>query len=262
VAGALCDRRGIGYRCCHAASSMPPMSSTPSAPNANPSGAATLHTVRIWDLPTRLFHWMLAAAVTALAITGQVGGNALFWHMRLGLLVMTLLVFRLLWGLVGGRWSRFASFVRWPGTVWRYLRGPHRSDDHFEVGHNPLGAFSVLAMIALLAAQVATGLVADDEIATTGPLNRFVANATGLAATGWHKGWGKWGLAALVVLHLVAIGVYRWRGVNLVKPMISGDKLLPGAVPPSTDSAATRILAVLLLASCGAGAVWIARLGG
>ena len=238
------------------------MSSLPSAASATPSDTATLRAVRVWDLPTRLFHWTLAAAVTALAVTGQVGGNALFWHMRLGLLVMALLVFRVMWGLVGGRWSRLASYVRWPGTVWRYLRGPHRSDDLFEVGHNPLGAFSVLAMIALLAVQVTTGLVADDEIATTGPLNRFVANATGLAASAWHTGWGKWGLAALVALHVVAIGVYRWRGVNLVKPMISGDKHLPGEVPPSTDNAATRILAVLLLALCGAGAWWIARLGG
>ncbi len=246
---------------------MPATPPTPSAtssatPSATPAGTATLRPVRVWDLPTRLFHWTLAAAVTALAVTGLVGGNALVWHMRLGLLVMALLVFRVLWGLVGGRWSRFARFVRWPNVVWRYLRGPHRSDDHFEVGHNPLGAFSVLAMIALLAVQVATGLVADDEIATTGPLNRFVTNATGLAATGWHKGWGKWGLAALVALHLVAIAVYRWRGTNLVKPMISGDKHLPGEVPPSTDSPSTRTLAALLLAACGAGALWIARLGG
>ena len=237
------------------------MSSAQSAPSPSSSGTAALRAVRIWDLPTRLFHWALAAAVTALAITGQVGGNALVWHMRLGLLVMALLVFRLLWGLVGGRWSRFASFVRRPEAVWRYLRGPHRSDDHFEVGHNPLGALSVLALIALLLLQVATGLVADDEIASTGPLNRFVSNATGLAAAAWHTGWGRWGLVALVALHLVAIGVYRWRGVNLIKPMINGDKLLPAAVPPSTDSAASRILAVLLLALCGAGAFWIARLG-
>ena len=221
-----------------------------------------LRPVRVWDLPTRVFHWTLALAVVLLLITGQLGGNALVWHMRLGLLVLTLLVFRVLWGLVGGRWSRFASFVRLPGTVWRYLRGQQRSDDHFEVGHNPLGAFSVLAMIALLAVQVATGLVADDEIATTGPLNKFVANATGLAASAWHTGWGKWGLAGLVAMHLAAIGFYGWRGVSLVKPMISGDKMLPGVVPPSTDNAATRILAVVLLLLCGAGAFWINRLGG
>ena len=221
-----------------------------------------LRPVRVWDLPTRVFHWTLALAVVLLVFSGHVGGNALVWHMRLGLLVLTLLVFRVLWGLVGGRWSRFTRFVRLPGTVWRYLRGPQRSDDHFEVGHNPLGAFSVLAMLGLLAAQVVTGLVADDEIATTGPLNKFVTSATGLAASAWHTGWGQWGLVALVVLHLAAIGFYRWRGVNLVKPMISGDKLLVGDVPPSTDSVATRVLAGVLLLLCGAGALWISRLGG
>ena len=233
------------------------------APNrATDNNPSLLRPVRVWDLPTRVFHWTLALAVVLLVITGQVGGNALVWHMRLGLLVLTLLVFRVLWGLMGGRLSRFTSFVRLPGTVWRYLRGRHRSDDHFEVGHNPLGAFSVLAMIALLAVQVATGLVADDEIATTGPLNKFVANSAALAASAWHTGWGKWGLAGLVVLHLAAIGFYRWRGVSLVRPMISGDKLLPSGVPASTDSATSRTLAVVLMLLCGAGAFWISRLGG
>jgi cytochrome b len=175
--------------------------------------------------------------------------------------VLALLVFRLVWGLIGGRWSRFASFVYAPGTVLRYLRGEHRPGDHFEVGHSPLGAFSVFALIALLGVQVATGLVADDEIATTGPLNRFVASATGLAATAWHKGYGQWLLLGLVALHIVAIVVYKLRGKNLVTPMLTGDKPLPPEVPASTDSLATRALAAVVLAGTAALAVWIARLG-
>jgi len=224
--------------------------------------AADVQAVRVWDLPTRVFHWLLAAAVLGLVISGTVGGNALVWHMRLGLLVFTLLGFRLVWGVLGGRWSRFASFVRTPATLLRYLRGDHRLGDHFDVGHNPLGAFSVLAMLGVLALQVATGLVADDEIATTGPLNKFVANATGLQATSWHTVWGKWLLLALVALHLAAIVAYRLRGHNLVTPMITGDKALPPGVPPATDSLATRGLAVLLAAAFAAVAVWIARQGG
>ena len=223
---------------------------------------ADVQAVRVWDLPTRVFHWLLAAAVLGLVISGTVGGNALAWHMRLGLLVFTLLGFRLVWGVLGGRWSRFASFVRAPATLLRYLRGDHRPGDHFNVGHNPLGAFSVLALLAVLALQVATGLVADDEIATTGPLNRFVANATGLKATSWHTGWGLGLLLALVALHLVAIVAYRLRGRNLVTPMITGDKPLPPGVPAATDSWATRGLAVLLVAAFAAVAVWIARQGG
>jgi cytochrome b len=143
----------------------------------------------------------------------------------------------------------------------RYLRGRARDGDFFEVGHNPLGGLSVLAMIALLALQVATGLVADDEIATTGPLNKFVSNTTALTATSWHHGWGQWILVALVGLHVAAIAFYRWRGTDLVRPMLTGDKHLPAGVPPSADSWQTRLLALLLLAFCAAGAGWIAGLG-
>jgi cytochrome b len=176
--------------------------------------------------------------------------------------VLALLAFRLLWGVVGGRWSRFASFVRGPATLLRYLRGQHRAGDFFEVGHNPLGALSVLAMIAVLALQVGTGLVADDEIATTGPLNKFVATATGLAATSWHKDAGQWLLISLVVLHVAAILVYRWRGNDLVRPMLTGDKLLPADVPAAADGGMRRLLALLLAAGCAAGVLWIARLAG
>jgi cytochrome b len=218
--------------------------------------------VRVWDLPTRLFHWSLAAAVVALVITGHVGGNALVWHMRLGLAVGALLVFRLLWGLVGGRWSRFSSFVRGPATVLRYLRGQAAPGDGLDVGHNPLGAWSVLAMLVVLAVQVGTGLVADDEIATTGPLNRFVSGATAQQATAWHTDAGQWLLIALVALHLAAIVRYARRGQRLVPPMLSGDKQLPADTPASADSLATRALAAVLLAACGAAAAWVASLGG
>ena len=215
--------------------------------------------IRVWDLPTRLFHWLLAAAVVGLVVSGKIGGNAMVWHMRFGLGVFTLLGFRLLWGVVGGRWSRFATFLYAPRTVLRYLRGQHRPGEHVEVGHNPLGALSVFALIAVLVAQVATGLVADDEIATTGPLNQFVSNAFGLNATTWHTAYGQWLLLALVALHVAAIGVYHLRGQNLVQPMLSGDKPLPPDVPASTDSAVTRGIALALVLAVGAVAVWIAR---
>ena len=217
--------------------------------------------IRVWDLPTRVFHWLLVLAVIGLVITGKLGGNALVWHMRLGLTVLALLCFRLVWGLVGGRWSRFASFVHAPATVLRYLRGQAKPGEHLDVGHNPLGAASVLAMLGLLMLQVGTGLLADDEISSTGPLNKYVANATGLLATGWHKNVGQWLLLALVALHLGAIIFYRWRGQNLVTPMITGDKALPPGVPASRDSAGTRLLALAVLAGCVAAAGWIWRQG-
>lgn len=219
------------------------------------------HKVRVWDLPTRLFHWLLLAAVVGLFITGKVGGNAINVHTKLGLLVGALLVFRLVWGLIGGRWSRFASFVKGPGAVLRFLRGQHQPGDWFHVGHNPLGAGSVMAMLLVLAVQVGTGLVADDEIATTGPLNKFVASATGLAATAWHKSGGQWLIIALVLLHVGAIVLYARRGQRLVPPMVTGDKDLPVEVPASVDSASTRLKALVLMALCAALAVWVARQG-
>ena len=224
--------------------------------------AEPLSAVRVWDLPTRVFHWLLAAAVIGALATAWIGGGALVWHMRCGLTVLALIVFRVVWGLVGGRWSRFASFLYTPATVLRYLRGEHRAGEHFEVGHNPLGSFSVFGLLGLLALQVATGLVADDEIATTGPLNRFVSNATGLQATGWHHAAGQWIVLTLLVLHIAAIVYYRLRKrVDLLTPMLSGDKALPAATPASIDSPATRLAALLLAAACTALAVWVARLG-
>jgi cytochrome b len=215
---------------------------------------------RIWDLPTRLFHGVLALAVVGCVATAKIGGNAMEWHLRLGHLVLALLVFRLLWGLVGGRWSRFASFVYAPTTLWRYLRGQGPARERLEVGHSPVGALSVFALLGVLLAQVSTGLVADDQIAFVGPLNRFVATDTGLWATSLHKTWGQWLIIGLVALHVAAIVGYLLKQKNLVKPMLHGDKLLPPGTPASADGLAQRGLALLLALGAGALAVWVSRL--
>lgn len=219
--------------------------------------------VRVWDLPTRLFHWVLMACVVGSVVSAKIGGNAMTWHFRLGYVVFALLAFRLIWGLMGGRWSRFASFLYAPATTLRYLRGQSRPDEHLDVGHSPTGALSVFALLALLAAQVGTGLFADDEIANAGPMVRFVSGATSSLATGWHKHWGQWLILALVALHVIAILVYRFKkGRDLVTPMLTGDKPLDASVPGSVDTLATRGLAVLLVALCGAGVGWLVSLGG
>lgn len=218
-------------------------------------------TIRVWDLPTRVFHWSLVAGVAGLFVTGYIGGGAMEWHARIGYAVLTLLLFRLLWGIFGGHWSRFKTFVYAPSSVLAYLRGrPH--PDHL-VGHNPLGAGSVFAMLAVLLAQVATGLVGDDEIAFTGPLNRFVENSKGLAATWYHKRVGQWLLVALVVLHIAAILYYLLRKKdNLIRAMVRGDKEVGHDVPASRDTAATRILALAVLAACAGAVTWLANLRG
>jgi len=225
-----------------------------------PAGSSV---VRVWDLPTRLFHWLLALAVLAQVITGAIGGAALTWHLRVGYCVFALLVFRVVWGLVGGHWSRFVNFIYGPASVLRYLRGQRLEGDHFHVGHNPLGSASVFAMLAMLMIQVATGLVADDEIATTGPLNRFVSNAFALSATAWHKGPGIALILALVLLHIGAIVFYtRRRGQVLVRPMVGGDKLLAGTVPASVDDRRSRVRALAIMLASAALVAAVVKLGG
>jgi cytochrome b len=222
-----------------------------------------LAAVRVWDLPTRVFHWVLALTIVASVVSAKIGGNAMSWHFRFGYVVFTLIAFRVVWGLVGGRWSRFSSFISGPGTALRYLRGQSRADEHHEVGHNPLGSWSVFALLAVLAVQVASGLVADDEIANVGPLNRFVSSALARQATHWHKDDGQWILAALVVLHVAAI-LYHLLGKrsNLVRPMLMGDKDLPIGTPAAVDNGSTRLRALLLVALCAGAVAWVASLGG
>jgi cytochrome b len=218
--------------------------------------------VRVWDLPTRLFHWTLASAVVISVFSARIGGNAMIWHFRCGFLVFTLLAFRLLWGVVGGRWSRFASFVHAPGTVWRYLRGTSRPGERLDVGHSPTGALSVFALLGVLALQVATGLVADDEIASVGPLNPYVSGATARRASAWHSHWGQWIIIGLVALHIAAIAWYLvGRKTDLVGPMVSGDKALPADTPASADGLRQRLLALALVALCAFGVGWVASLG-
>jgi cytochrome b len=219
--------------------------------------------VRVWDLPTRLFHWALAVALVAQVVTGKIGGDALTWHMRIGYCIFALIVFRLVWGFVGGHWSRFTSFIYGPASVLRYLRNRHAAGDLFHVGHNPLGSASVLAMLAILIVQVATGLVADDEIATVGPLNRFVSASFGLAATAWHKGAGLAIILALVALHILAIVFYRVRRrQDLIGPMFSGDKVLPAAVPGSVDDRMSRVRALAIIVVSAGLVAAVVKLGG
>lgn len=227
--------------------------------------------IRIWDLPTRLFHWLLAACVIALVITGQIGGSAMVWHFRLGYAVLTLVLFRLLWGFVGGHWSRWSQLALSPAQVLAYVRG--HSVQHW-LGHNPLGSWSVLLMLAWLLLQVGTGLVSDDEIANAGPLTALVSGSTVSLATAWHKGPGKLLLIVLVLTHVAAIAWYSLRrSQSLVPAMVHGDKTLPTAPPgdrsgnqsgyvTSRDTAVQRVLALVLLLVCALAVRWLIGLGG
>ena len=144
--------------------------------------------VRIWDLPTRLFHWSLVVLVTISVVTSKLGGLWLDWHMRSGYAIIALLVFRLLWGVAGSRYARLSHFVRSPGTALEYLRGQHEGP---HVGHNPLGALSVLAILAVLLVQAGSGLFSNDGSFNEGPLAKLVSRATGELLSSIHR-WGNW----------------------------------------------------------------------
>lgn len=205
-----------------------------------------MYTVRIWDLPTRMFHWGLALCVLGLLVTGHWGGQAMVWHFRLGYAALCLLLFRLVWGLVGGHWSRWSRLPVQPRHVWAYLSTRQASQTH--VGHNPLGAWSIVAMVSFLLFQVATGLVSDDEISNAGPLTALVSNSWVSWATSWHTHWGKLIVLALVLTHLLALLWYRIKKhPPLLPAMVHGNKVLPKPVTASLDGRVQRGLALLLL---------------
>ena len=207
--------------------------------------------VRVWDLPTRVFHWALVCAVIGLITSAQIGGDAMAWHFRFGYAVMSLLLFRILWGLTGGHWSRFASFIYSPATILGHLKGQGKPEH--AIGHNPLGSLSVFAMLAILLLQVGSGLFSDDEIAAAGPFVSLAPSAWVSLATHYHAEIGKLILLGLVLLHVGTILFYRFKkGENLVKPMINGDKETPLTMLSSRDDSKSRLLAAALFLACAA----------
>ena len=208
--------------------------------------------VRVWDLPVRLFHWLLVAAMAGAVVTGQIGGNLIIWHGRLGIAILGLVGFRLVWGLLGSRTARFSSFVRGPGAIRAYLKGQWHG-----IGHNPLGALSVLALLGLLAVQGTTGLFANDDIAFSGPLRALVSEALSGRITGIHEAVGNL-LIALVSLHVAAIVFYvRVKRENLVKPMLSGWKEVESDSPVDSTQGGGPVAFIIALA-VALGVVWVA----
>jgi len=207
--------------------------------------------IKVWDLPTRVFHWVLFLAVSAAVVTGLQGGNWMVWHGRLGLLIIGLLAFRLVWGLVGSTYARFSQFVPTPGRVLAYLRGQWHG-----LGHNPLGALSVLALLALLSWQSISGLFSNDDIAFDGPLYDLVSKTTSDWLTGLHR-QGLWLILALVALHVLAVLFYRFgRGKDLITPMLTGTKATdePGAEPARGGGLLAFAVALVIAIA----AVWVA----
>lgn len=217
-------------------------------------------TIRVWDLPTRLFHWLFAVSVIGAVTTVKVGGVWMDWHLPFGIMALVLLVFRIIWGFTGSRYARFSSFVRRPRTVWAYLR---QEETIGHAGHNPLGGWSVLALLLVVGVQATTGLFATDDILTSGPLNSFVSSDAGRLLTKIHK-WNENVLFGLVGLHLVAIAIYAIRGKHLVPPMVTGNVKTNAVVSSTTaarDDIGLKAWALILIVALSYGGWWLKGLG-
>lgn len=211
--------------------------------------------IRLWDLPTRLFHWLLVAAMGAAWASGEIGGNWMVWHGRIGLFIVGLIGFRLAWGVIGSTYARFATFVRGPASIRAYLKGEWHG-----LGHNPLGALSVLGLLALVALQAGLGLFAyNDDISFGGPFYaRVTSDCSNLFTKLHHRTFNV--LLLLIVLHIAAILFYAHaKKDNLVKPMLTGThEGTPDQA--ATGGGAIAVIAALLIACVavyGASGAWL-----
>jgi len=183
--------------------------------------------VQVWDLPVRVFHWLLVAMLVFQYVTYQ--ASKMTWHMYGGYVIIALVVFRIIWGLVGSTNARFWNFLYGPGAMLAYVKTlPSRQASRF-AGHNPLGGWSVLLMLALLVVQGVTGLYANDDAMLEGPLVRLVSKEMSDTLTTIHR-YNIYVLLAVAAVHVLAVLYYlSYKSENLVKAMFTGRKeVAPG----------------------------------
>lgn len=213
--------------------------------------------IRVWDLPTRLFHWLFAFCVIAALVTVKAGdGMWMDWHIRFGIATLGLLVFRIIWGLTGPRYARFGTFVKPAGAIVDYIRNGHARG---EPGHNPLGALSVIAMLAVIGIQTITGLFTTDDILYQGPFYNDVSSSTAAFMRSIHK-LNEYVIFGLIGLHLAAILVYTLKGKRLVTPMITGNapaSLYLQGSPSSRDDVGIRAWALMLAVGLASVVWWL-----
>ncbi|MDP2882246.1 MAG: cytochrome b/b6 domain-containing protein [Azonexus sp.] len=210
--------------------------------------------IRLWDLPTRLFHWLLVLAFVVAIVSGQVGGKLIDVHGKIGLAIVGLIAFRLVWGFAGSTYARFAQFFPTPARIKVYLKGEWRG-----LGHNPLGGLSVFSLIFLLTVQVASGLFANDDIAFVGPLYELVSKVLSDRLTGIHHLLSNV-LIALVVLHVVAVAFHgHFKKDDLIKPMLTGWKEGVSGEPARGGGLKVSIVALIVAAAAvyGASGAWL-----
>ncbi|MBY0267527.1 MAG: cytochrome b/b6 domain-containing protein [Burkholderiales bacterium] len=200
----------------------------------------------VWDLPVRLFHWLLVLLIGFSWLSGEM--EWMDWHFYSGYAVLALILFRILWGFVGSTHARFGDFLYGPGAVIGYIRTlPSRTAAKF-AGHNPLGGISVVLILLCVLLQTGTGLFSNDDILYEGPLYKHVTKELSDWLTTIHK-YNFNILLALIGVHVAAVLYYLlYKSENLIKPMFTGRKQLPpGTVPAKMASA---WLALVLIAAC------------
>jgi cytochrome b len=219
--------------------------------DATSAGLAADETVvvQVWDWPVRLFHWSIVVLAVVAVISAKLGGNAMVWHLRAGFAILALVLFRILWGFAGSRHARFASFLRGPRPILDYLRSTAKGRHPVSIGHNPLGGWSVVALLAVLLIQATTGLFANDDIATDGPLVKFITKDLSDTFTRFHH-LNVWALGGLVALHLSAVAFHLLVvKENLVRPMVHGKKRLHRSLAAQGVDNVPHVRAVVLLAA-------------
>ena len=183
--------------------------------------------MRIWDLPIRLFHWVLVCLIGFSWITYKQGW--MDWHVISGYTILSLLLFRVVWGFIGSDTARFTFFLKSPLEALRHLSHLHRREPDTEIGHNAAGGWMVLVMLGLLFAQAITGLGSNDDISVEGPLATRLGKDLSDQVTSLHR-LGSNLILAVIGMHILAIVTYAvLKRHNLVRPMITGKKRLPGA---------------------------------
>jgi cytochrome b len=214
--------------------------------------------IRVWDLGVRLFHWLLVAAVVVAAWTGFVlGRTMLAWHLGAGIAIIALLIWRLAWGAWGTTYARFATFVYPPASLLEHLRAFFAGHHRRHLGHNPLGALMVFALIGVLTVIVTAGAVTLGGMLKQGPLRAFLTYNAGRQSLQIHRVLA-YLLLGMIVAHLLGVAWESWRGrENLARAMLTGNKPRdPEAdtVPPLQPHAWIAIVVVLLVLALGTGA--------
>jgi cytochrome b len=212
--------------------------------------------VHVWDAPTRLFHWLVVVLVAAAYATWR--ANWMIWHGRIGDVLLTLLLFRLLWGFFGSEPARFSRFLTSPRKAKQYLLHALRREPDRQAGHNPAGGWMVLLLLFLLLAETLTGLYVANDIADVGPFTEISPASVADAIAALHAMFWD-ALLGAIALHLLTIFVYAAaKGQNLLLPMITGTKFLPTNVPPPRIASLTR--AAFLIAGSAVAAALLVNL--